>query len=42
LAKIDICRFRGRRHFGQAGIFAVFTPREKKLKAVLQDLQWNS
>jgi hypothetical protein len=39
LAKIDICRFRGRRHLGQAGIFAVFTPREKKLKTVLQGVQ---
>jgi len=38
-AKIDICRFSGRRHLGQAGIFVVFTPREKKLKAVLQGVQ---
>jgi hypothetical protein len=39
LAKIDICRFSGRRHPGQAGICAVFTPREKKLKTVLQGSQ---
>jgi hypothetical protein len=39
LAKIDICRFSGRRHPGQAGIRAVFTPQEKKLKTVLQGSQ---
>jgi hypothetical protein len=39
LAKRDSCRFNGRRHTGQRGIFFVFTPREKKLKTVLQGLQ---